>query len=353
MPSNADIMGWRTLTRTINETKSPNSFLKQILRPKTETVPTRHINLSYRERGRKIAPFVARDGAAIQTEGGSEYEIPVMPTHIRTKRAMSPSELMDKRRVGTTIFNDAGGISQAMREYVAREMQYQKDDVDNSEEYLLAGALRGQISYTSLDHASFTVTSPRDATLDFALVGADRWDNPATADAKALFFRVMELINDAVSLNVTDVILGRDAADAFIKLTEFDKSLELRRLITGNLDFTKQMEQSGALYIGDPYHGIRVWRYGRTVEMPDGSSYDLIRPNYAEFICATPATELTMYYGAIEDMKALGDGMKLKSKTFVKTYEIDDPSARVMLLETNPLPIFRRPDTHVSVQVLP
>lgn len=352
MPNSADVLSWSTLTPAVNEMKRPNSFLKNMVFSRDVTVPTRNIELSFLRRGRKIAPFVERNGEAIMTEGRNEEFRVISPPHIRVKRPMTPSELLDKRRPGSVIFPGAGGMASAMREYMASELAMLGDDILNAEEYLCALAIRGAISYSAEDGAAFTVTFQRSASHDFALGAGDRWDE-ATASFRKDFLAAAQLVNDDVSLNVTDVILGADAADAFLADApgELSTLLDIRRMATGTVDLTQQFAESGALFLGTYVHGIRVWRYARQVEV-GGSDTDLIRPKYAEFIARTPAAQFVTYYGAIEDMKAIGAGRVLQSKRFSKSWEVEDPSARLLLMESNPLPCMRRPDATVSVQVI-
>lgn len=352
MPNSADVLSWSTLTPVVNEMKAPNSFLKNMLFSRDITVPTRNIELSFLDRGRRIAPFVERNGQAIMTEGRDESFRVITPPHIRIKRPMTPSELLDKRRPGSVIFPGARGIAQAMREYMASELAMMADDVTNSEEYLSALALRGAVSYSVADEAAFTITFPRSASHDFALGAGDRW-NETTSNKRGDFLTAAQLVNDAVSLNVTDVVLGADAADAFLEDVsgELATKLDTRRLITGSVDLTQQFAESGAMFLGTYVHGIRIWRYARQVDV-NGVATDLIRPKYAEFFARTPAAQFVTYYGAIEDMKAIGAGKVLQSKRFSKSWEVEDPSARLLLIESNPMPVMRRPNATVSIQVL-
>ncbi len=350
MPTSADVLSYSTLTPAVNEMKSPNSFLKNYLFSRNEPVPTRNIELSFIRRGRKIAPFVERNGAAIMTAGRNEEFLVVQPPHIRVKRPMTPSELLNKRRPGTVIFPGADGIATAMRAYIASELEMLNDDATNSEEYLAALAIRGAISYTSEDEASFTVTFPRSASHEITLSGADLW-SASTSDPAADMLAAAQLVNDDVSLNVTDMILGADAADAFLSNASVIAKLDPLRLATGTVDLTQQFQESGAMFLGTYVHGIRIWRYARQVEV-NGVSVDLIRPEYAELVARTPAAQFVTYYGAIEDMKAIGAGKVLQSQRFSKSWEEEDPSARMLLLETNPLPCMRRPDATVSMKVV-
>jgi len=355
--TSADVLSWSTLTPTVNEMKEPNNFLKNRIFSRDITVPTRDIELSFLRRGRQIAPFVARDGAAIMTAGRTEEFRVIRPPHIRVKRAMTPSELLNKRRPGSVIFPGAGGIRRAMQEYIASELQMLMDDVTNAEEYLCSQALAGAISYSVADESAFTITYPRDAANTVTLSGTELWasdDPPRTVGGTARpsrdFLNAATLVNDAVQLNVTDAVMGAKATEAFLLNTETAALLDTRRLLTGSIDLTQQIQESGALFLGEYVHGIKCWRYARTVSV-NGSSTDLIRSKYVEFVAVSPAAQFVMYYGAIEDMKAIGAGTVLQSRRFSKSWEEEDPSARMLLVESNPMPVMRRPDASVSMLV--
>lgn len=350
MAETADVLHYTTLTEAINEQKAPNNFLKNTFFSRDIPVATRSIELSYKRRGRKIAPFVKRDGAAVMTTGRTESFTNIEPPHIRIKRPMTPSDLMVNRRPGGVIFANGDDIAAEIRNYIAEEQEMMIDDVTNSEELLCALALTGTITYQTADEESFQITSPRSTANDFALTGSDRWDQSGSSPRKT-FKSVMQIVNEAVGLAVTDVVLGADAAEAFLGNAEAETLLDVRRFNTGTLDFNQQFGIDGALYLGTYVGGIRIWMYARQV-LVGSTTTDLIRPKYAEFIAKSPAAEFVVYYGAIEDMKAIGAGRVLKSKRFSKSWEQEDPSARMLLIESNPMPCIRRPDSTVSVQVI-
>lgn len=353
MPSSADILSPASLTAAVNEVRSSLSFLKNKFYSREETKPTTDIELSTIRDGRSMAPFVKRDGAAVMVQGDSEDARIVRPAHIRIKKALSPSDLLDKRRAGFGIHQDASELNRQMRAYLARDMSSMLRKIGNAEEWLAAQALRGSISYESEEHVSFEVDFGRDASLAFALSGADLWTNAASKPA-ALFLEVSELINDLSEGHVTDVVLGSEARDAFLANADVRSRLEWRpELIKqGQLDLTSTFQSDGALLLGTYVHGVRVWSYARQLTMPDGTVEDLIRPKFAEFVWSSPEAERLFYYGAIRDMKAIGSGKVLEAKRFSKSWEVEDPSAQMVLVETHPIPCNRRPDTHASVQVV-
>lgn len=352
MPQSSDVLSWSTLTASINEMKSPQDFIKNRVFRRDVMVPTRDIELSVLRRGRRIAPFVKRNGAALMTVGGTEEFKTVRPAHIRIKRPITSGELVEKRRAGSSIFPGEGGVRAAIREFMAREQGFLLDDVTNSEEYLCAQAIRGSIAYSNLDEESFEVNFGRSASHSITLSGADLWTDAASTPQDE-FELASELINDDVSLVPDICLLGKEAAAAFLKNAEVKDLLRgfNNNLVLGSIDLTQQFQESGAKFLGTFVSGIQVWTYGRKVTLPDGSSFDLVRPKFAEFISTSPSAQHTVYYGAIEDVN-LFEGQLLMAKRFSKSWVEQDPAARQLLVESNPLPTMRRPDSTVSIQVV-
>jgi hypothetical protein len=355
-PSNTDVLHWRSLTAATNETKGPLSFLKNYLFGNDMPMPTKNIELSViNNSGRLMAPFVKRGSAGLMTPGTSDEFRLVQPAHIRVKHPMTPTDLLDNRRAGFGLHVDAADVRRAIQGYIAREIRERMNQIDNSEEYLAAQALTGVISYESEYQVSFEITLPRDSSLDIDLSSTLEWDE-TTSSIRGTFQDVSELINDLTRLTVTDVFLGSEAADAFVAHAEITGDgglLDILRLQTGNVSFMEKFNNQGALYLGSPFQGINVWRYASKITMPDGTEFDVIRPKYAEFVARTPEAEFVTYYGAIEDMDAIGNGQVLQSKRFAKSWVEPDPSARMLLIESNPLPFIRRPNATASVKVLP
>lgn len=353
-PNSSDLLSWESMTAAINEIKSPNSFVRNLLFSRDDPKETKTIELSYWRRGRMIAPFVKRGAAAIQIPGHTEEFVVVEPPHIRIKRPMEPTTLFNQRRPGTRIFVDADEQRRAIEDYMAREMLHLSNDIDESLELLCASVLTGSFTYTNDEDVSFTITVPRSPSHSYDLAATMHWDEASPMIPKD-FLDAMRLINTDVSLNPTHCILGKEASVQFMKNAGVQTLLKNNfgpgGIITGNLEFVRQMQESGAIFLGSPFHNIQVWEYGRQTNV-NGVLTDLIRPKYAEFVTALPAAENVAYYGSIEDFDAFGEGGALARPRFSKSWVEKDPSVRIALAESNPLPVLRRPDSTVSVKVV-
>lgn len=342
---------WRSLTRAINETKSPNSFLKRLLFGQHETKETDKIDLSVINRGRMIAPFVMKDAEALVVGGSNATFQTIEPPNIRIKRPFRPSELLEGRQPGTVIYPTADELSNAIRDFVAEETSYLADDITNSEELLCAQITdTGVITYqVGEPKAVFQITAPRPAGNNTAAITL--WDDAdASLPTPELdFLAAKRLISDAVGLGVTDVILGEKAASNFLRIAKAQNLLDKLHVEAGNVTFSSQFAQDGSIFHGT-FCGVRVWEYGRTVSV-EGVATRLIRTNYAIFVANVPGAEFRLYYGAIQDNKVLGRGSMFKSERFSKSWQQDDPAVDWVLATSRPLPWLRRPGAIVAMEV--
>lgn len=342
------VLHYATLTPAVNEIKSPNSFLLNLLFNSRQPVSTDKIELSVWTGGREVAPFVKKHGEGIMVDGYGETFHTVEPPNIRIKRVIDPWRRMNERRAGTVIFPTRGQQVDAMTDYMEKQAQRLADLASNAEEYLCAMAIRGVISYSVSEQEAFQISYPKPAGNNVTL--DTMWDeaDPSEPQIEEDFDTAKRLISDEVGLVPTDVILGSSAARYFKRVLKHQKILDMLHFSAGEITLQNQYRADGAILLGI-FCGIRVWAYPRSVTI-NGSSVPLIRATHAEFVCADAAAENVIYYGPISDEDALEGGMAITQR-FAKTWVEKEPSRRLMLLHTRPLPCTRRPGSIVSMQV--
>lgn len=340
---------WSFLTPTINEMKSPNSHFARTLFGKHQTLPTETVEISVLNQGRKMAPFVKKNGEAQIVTGSTADYWTVEAPNIRIKEPFTPSELLFNRRPGTTIFQQGDGtIKRAIREHIRRDLQVMRDYVANSEEWMCALALQGTITYSVANEDVFTITYPKPSGHNITL--GTFWDDatPAGVDISSNVMAVKRLMAD-YGLHPSACYLGEEASDAFQALLEAKSTLDRRFIAAGRLDQTRQFDENGVIFLGT-FMGIRMYEYSRTVTNSSGTSVDMVRTKYAEFVPQGQRSDWVTYYGAIPDIKVLR-GRKLQQEIFVKSWEEEDPSVFIALAHSRPLPVPRRP-WNVSVKVV-
>lgn len=342
-----DELTWSSMTAAINEIKSPNQFLTKLLFPPSqeETLPTETVEISVFSKGREIAPFVRKNGSAINVGGATEKFQTVEAPNIRIKRPMHAADFLFRRRPGTVIFPGADGIRTAAQEHIAREIGIMADMITNSIELLVSQVLTGTISYTVQDEDNFTITFPRPAGHDITSATVGGWDGGTSVDIHKDVMVVKRLM--AVDgLIPTDAVMSPTVTSHFVNQTQLATFLDNRNIDAGLFRLQEQFMEDGAILIGRAF-GINWWEYPRTVDV-NGVSTKLIRDNYVEFVSAVPAAENRLYYGAIPDVEAF-EGRLFQSRRFSKSWVEKDPSALMELAHSRPLPVPRRPSSYVSL----
>lgn len=347
-----DLLTWTSLTAAVDARLSPHSFVKKLLFSDTSPQETEEIEVSVIVGGRQVAPFVKRNGEAIEVGNYSEDFQNIIAPSVAVKRHLTAKELMSNRRAGFAIMPGKGQVLSAAQQHIARTSRHLADMVTEAEEYLCAMSLQGAVSYSVAGQASFSITYGRKASHTIDLLSGNYWDE---AGGKPIddFLTVRDLVATDTGLSLTDVILGKAATLAFLRNSDVLGQagfLNNRRIQAGNLDLEKQFQDDGALLLGH-FEGLNVWSYSRSTILADGSSVELIRSKHAEFVTRSPAAENVLYYGAIHDIDAMESG-QFVGRQFSKSYK--SANGKLMWLETQsrPLPVPRRPDSTVSVLVV-
>lgn len=345
-----------SLTALVNEIKDPHTFYKMLLFSNTDPRPTNVLRFDVIVGDRQIAPFVKRNGEAIEVTPFTEKTITVEPPNIRIKRHLDPDELLIQRRAGEPIFfGDQSEVLSGAERHIARTSRRLNDLVTEAEEYLCAQAVRGTISYEVDGEEAFELVFPRSSS--HSVTASDRWDTSAGAPISD-FLEAKELISTDAGLPVTHCILGKEATTAFLGNAQVKDFLDNRRIEAGSLELNRQFAASGAIRLG-MFEDVEVWSYPRKTNLPalgggggdtTLTSFDLTRPKYAEFVCATADAENVLEYGVITDIRAM-EARQFQAARFSKSWQQEDPSVWWQLVTSRPLPIMRRPDSTVSMLV--
>ena len=345
MPETIDLLHYSSMTPIVDEIKAPQRFLQSLLFSMHDPKPTGKIEISIEQDGREMAPFVTVNGEAVQVTGVANTFQTVEAPNIRIKRAMAPSDLLEKRRPGQPIFSNQAQIAAGARRHVTQELAKLERLIVNRIEWLCAMALRGVIQYSVPDLGNFTISFNKPAGHTIILAGAALW-TAATGVPIEQFRQAKRLVADEHGISVTHAIMGQEAASAFLANPNVRAELDNRRFdmestLSANPDFSPE----GAVFLG-VYCGIPCWEYSRSLE-----GAPLIRSKYVEFVTASPSAENVLYFGSINDHDAL-DGGTWVGERFSKSWVTKDPSVRWALVQSRPLPVMRRPGSVVSIQVV-
>jgi hypothetical protein len=354
MADTIDLLHFATLTEVVNHVLSPNTFLKKLLFSNHRSMPTENFEIGVRVGERDMAPLVKKNGQAVMVSGYNTKFINVSPANIRLKRAVSP-EVLFRRMPGMDIFQqDAAQIQKAAEQAFQDDMQRIGDMISNAEEYLCAQALTGVINYQSVDMESFQVDFGRangNTIADDGLFGGKAWDESGSDPLQDIKM-VKRLFSQAGEPAPTDAIMGEGASNALQANAAVKTVLAFSQtnILAGQISFLEQFRDDGALYLGT-LGGVRMWEYSRQVNDPTGQPVDLVGSTKCHFVSNSPAAEMVLYYGAIPDLDALQGGAWVGER-FAKSWMEPDPSQRLYLATSRPLPVLRRPNATATLTVV-
>lgn len=348
----------RELVELVNRTERPRRFLTQMVFPMAthRTLDTEHVQVDELTGEDSMAPFIEKDGEAVAVEQDNGQSYLLKCPMISVKRALTASDLLFQRKAGDPIAftNNAG------RDYAAENaVQQIADDlaklervVNKREEWMIAQALTGTISYSVEGGAAFKIDLNKPAGNDFvAPNGIWTTGSPKVrGDIKC----VKRLCNTNEVGMVTDAIGDTTAADALDALIESKAATldDSGSTFNPDVDLIATYEQSGARYIGT-IGGIRFWEYNATYKADDtGTVTSFIRPGYFEFVPLTSEGQANrrMFYGRIPDLEAIRTGTSVTER-FSRVIEKEEPSVMINILKSRPLPWFYRADELVSMKV--
>lgn len=346
------LLGVATQTTAINNIKPVRTFLTRLLMQTEEVLHTEHVELSTMEGGAETAPFVRKNARSIMVPGDQYTFATVETPNIRISRPIEPGRLLDDRRPEMPIMASQDEVMSGAEAYIAQTQRRLRERIDNTIELLVSQLLQGQISYQVDEGANFTITLPRLSSHNIDLVSGKHWDNPTQTDVYVSedFDTAKQLASEEGGV-ITHALLGANAATWFIRNAKV--RAELNRdsgVIVGNdFDLRRQYQRDGAIYLGS-LMGIECWSYARKL-MVNGVATDLIRPDFVEFVSATPETEATMYWGKILDMDAY-EAREHIGRFYSKAWTEKDPSHLKLLAHSRPLPWFKQPNFNISMDVL-
>jgi hypothetical protein len=186
-----------------------------------------------------------------------------------------------------------------------------------------------------------------------ALGAGDRW-NEATSDVAKDVRDAKRLVSEATGVQLTDVIMGKDAATEFLNnagvLALLDRRNPEGRNVMGPQQFANGFRTDGAYFCGTIF-GLDWWEYNRTVLDADGSTVVQMIPLKKAFFVSQNDPSVSMEYAAIPDMDAYQGGL-IQVERFSKSWVEKDPSVVVALTHTRPFVLLRRPETFYELQVL-
>lgn len=343
-----------------NQQVSTSRWRTMFFRPEAFYSEQEEIMFDKIDASRPIAPFVLPNvpGKPIFRREGERIET-FKPAYTKVKDAVKPGEALSKRPGELTGRLQLMTPQQRFDADVVKITRFHRAAIERLWEYMSARALiDGQLTInylndTGLPTKSVTIDYGRDPGHTVTLGAGSRW-----GDAGVDPFKDIQSWIDTVAMaefggNVSDVIMGAQAASVFMEAPGVTKKLDTNvrgteavRLEQGII---RQDPMDPFTLLGTLGSGVRVWRVagrGNTFQNNDGTFTDIL--GQKQVLLVSPSVEGVQCFGAIQDV-----AYELQATDiFTKMFDQEDPSARFILSQSAPLPVIVNPNATFLANVL-
>lgn len=340
-------------------TVAPTSFFLDNFFPNSFLSTQEEIMFDKIKGSRKIAPFMlpTEQGKPIYKREGERIES-FKPAYTKPKDAVRPGEML-AMQPGELAKRQPLMTPQARYDAeVQRIVEYHRDAINRLWDLMGARAiLDGKITikYQTDDGAGKAVTLDfgRNAAHDVTLADGSRWGQSGVKIFSNLQSWIDIVANAEFGGSVNNVILGAQAAAAFMEDVEngslkgkLDTTYRGSEDVSFNRGIVRSDPVNNIAYLGTLGSGIRVWRYTGTYENNDGSYTNIMDPR--DCLLVAPGVDGVKAFGAILDEDA---GLN-PADIFVKMWSQPDPSARFIMSQSAPLMIPVRPNCTLKARVV-
>lgn len=348
-----DIFDTRTMLEAVEQMHRPTRWLRDMFFPAATPSDTDTLDVDIIKGGRKLAPFCSplAEGRVIPGTGFTVNTI--KPGYIKPKRPTTAADLLT-RLPGQTIYSGGQTIEQRAQIKLGQDLADLMDTIDRREEWMAASALDlGTITMTikgETGDKSVVVDFGMDSTHKVTLTGTDLWAD-AGSDPLAKLASIAQIIRKDSGISPNVLVLGSDAAAAFINNAKVQKLLDLRAVDVGEV---KPMElPQGVTYVGRiRYPGlfVDVYAYDEWYEAESTGTLTPMVPAKKAWLGSTRSANRTQY-AVIQDIEAIEGGQAAVSR-FPKSWVTKDPAVRWLMVQAAPLPTMKQPDAFASITVL-
>ena len=338
------------LLAAYKEQKAPNTFLQNRYFPDGTVFTTTQVLVEYKDGNQKLAPFVSPEigGKVVRRQG---YEANAYkPGLIAPKRALTIDNLTEKG-FGEALYGELTPEERAVK-ITADDLTEMDEMIVRRHEQMCAQVLQENaltMNHYGDDNKLVDVKKIEyfNGTNEAVYTPSAKW-NTADADIVAEVAAIAKLLTKR-GLPATDVILGSEAADAFLNNEKIQKLLDNRNYNIGVVDPTENFPE--AVFLGQincKGHKMNFIEYSATYEAENGTDTPYINPK--DIIVTAPNCGVTNY-GAITQINYGEDMPRTHAEKRVPLYAVKD-QVREVALRTAPLVQPKHKNAFIKATVL-
>jgi len=345
MPNTIDLYNPKQMTEALLESLPVRRFLTSTFFGE-QVHDTKSFQIDIWKGSRRLAPVVhpKLKGKVVDREKFRTLEF--TPPYLKPKKVTEADHVL-ARVPGEIVYTSAGANTPAERAAIllGQDMADLDESIQRRIEVMASEALFfGQVTVKG-DGVDTIVDYDFEATHTPTLTGAALW----TATTSKVLKNLRDwkrLISKDSGVTATDVILGQDAAAAFMENEELLKQLNNWNLNIGSVNPQEMGE--GVTFLGRlTAVGLNIWTYDEWY-VDDSTGNELPMVPVDKCLVISRSIRATVHYGVIQDIGAT----VYASRAFVKSWVEEDPAARFLMVQSAPLPVVHQVNALVVATVI-
>jgi hypothetical protein len=286
-----------------------------------------------------------KEGKVVESQGYKTRSY--KPPYIKPKKVTTAEDIL-KREMGQHIYGSNMSPMQKAAQRLGKDLAELDDMILRREEWMAAQVLTTGKVRCQGDGIDETIDFLMEAEHLPVLAGAALWSATTTAKPLQNMRDWKRLIAKDSGVNPTDVIMSPDVYDAMLYTDEVKGTNNLfdnRRIMLGQIE--PRDVGGGVTYIGRITElGLDLWTYEEWyVDEFDEETEKPMIPT-GKLIMGSPNAYTRRLYGAIKDLKSTG-----AVRRFPKSWEVEDPSARFVMVQSAPIPALHQVDAFLCATV--
>lgn len=341
-----DIYDPSVLNRVVDKTIEDTNFLTNLFFPEISVSDEETVMFDQTENRQLASAFVSplKEGRLVTELGYATKSF--RPAYIKDKRVFDPNKAF--RRLAGEAIGGTLSPAQRLQAKVAQALSEQVQMFARRKEVMAADVLlNGTATFSGRDYPTTVVDFGRSVNNRKVLTSTARWGEAGVSPCDNVEAWAQQ-VTDSEGFAVTDVIMTVDAWNLYKVDTKLEKLLDITRRELEIADLAtgpRQQPRAGAIYRGR-VGSYRIWTYSGVYMDPEDSTVKPILPAFTVLVGGR-GMDGVQHFGAIRDLKA---GIQAR-QYFVKSWEEEDPSRRLLLMQSAPIFVPYRPNSLLAATV--
>lgn len=331
----------RAMLAALEQAKPAKSFFLDTFFRASEVHTTRYVDIDIQKGKRRMAPFVSpkQEGKVI-TRLGFKTET-YAPPYVKPKMVTTAEDIL-KREMGQTIYQGGATPRQMAERQLGKDLGTMDEMIRRREEWMAAQALlTGKVAIVG-DGVDDEIDFSMEATHLPTLTSTDKWDDLTNSQPIEDLEDWSELIAKDSGLTADIIVMGAGAARLFMKNTNVQKMMNIWNFNLGRIEpgqIAPGVRRLGAIDAVATIYVYHEWYI-------DDNGVEQPMMGDKQVLLGSSQARTARHYGAIQDLKANGAVPR-----FPKSWEVEDPSARFVMLQSAPLPVPHQIDGFLTATV--